>query len=373
MPSDLDRSGFLFNYKIVNTEPVEKRLPPVETRRFPKTTLRILAPHNFIPQGVLDSFSRKTGVEFQILHYETGKQAEQRVKNGEIFDLALGSGFFVENLKKDGELAEIDWSRVPNVKYIAPQFRHLPFDPEDKYSVALTWSAVGLAYNTTVFDKPPQSWKDLFEPSAEIRARTGGRVGLMNSPHRVFGAALITTGHSPNANDPASTDDAVKYLRRIAQSTQFKILPFDDLYNYLKTEEVVLAMAQSSDVTRIMTSNPDISFVIPQEGSWVGYDCTVIMKRQKETPGSKQSPATQREASLDFINFLLHPSVAAEISNFTMKASTEQASRPYLSPMIKHGPSQLSPKSGWMPLLADFSSPLQDQAFLELAPKPSKP
>ncbi|MES2695847.1 MAG: spermidine/putrescine ABC transporter substrate-binding protein [Verrucomicrobiota bacterium] len=364
MPSDLKRSGFLFNYKIENPEPMALRIVPPVLKRFPKATLRILAPHNFLPPGVLESFTRKTGVNFEILPYETGVEVLDRINHEEPFDIALCSGFIVEALKKRGNLAEINWRAVPNAKFLAEQFRHLPFDPEDKYSVALTWSAVGIAYNTTVFDTPPDSWKDLFEPSGDIRARVGNRIGLMASPHRLFGAALISTGHSPNATDAKSASDAADYLRRTAQATKFKFLPFDDVFKYLKTEEVVFAMAQSSDVTRIMTTNADVSFVIPKEGSWVGYDCTAIL--------SNSGPA-QKEISHEFINYLLHPSVAAELSNFTMKASTETATRPFLSPVLKHGPSQLSPASGWIPLLIDSASAVQNNVFLEISPKSPKP
>lgn len=364
MPSDLKRSGFLFNYKITNPEPVNERIVPPAPKRFPKATLRILAPHYFLPPGVLESFTRKTGVEFQILTYDTQREVLRRMANKEPFDMALCAGFTVEALIAQKDiLAEIDWGRVPNARFIADHFRHLPFDPDDKYSVALMWSTVGIAYNKTVFDKTPDSWKDLFEPSADIRARVGDRIGLMNSPDRLFGAALISTGHSPNAHDSASEADAANYLRRVTKETKFKLLPFDEIFKYLKTEEVVLAMVQSSDVTRVMTSNADVSFVIPKEGSWVGYDCTAIMS---------SSSQQQQEISLEFINYLLHPSVAAELSNYTMKASTETASRAFLSPVLKHGPSQLSPPSGWAPLRIEGGSPVSETFFQELFPKPTK-
>ncbi|HEY1108839.1 MAG TPA: extracellular solute-binding protein [Opitutaceae bacterium] len=361
MPSDLKRSGFFLNYKIENPEPMHERIVPPAPGRYPNATLRVLTPHSFLPPGVLESFSRRTGVKFQILTYYTASEAMERVvKNKERFDLALGSGFLVEGLTAAKELAEIEWSKIPNSRFLAEQFRHLPFDPDDKYSVALTWSAVGIAYNTSVFDKPPESWKDLFEPSADTRARVGDRIGLMASPHRLFGAALITTGHSPNASDSASGEDAAAYLRRVAKATKFKFLPFDDVFTYLKTEEVLFAMAQSSDVTRIMTANANISFVIPKEGSWVGYDCTAILSKSDDA---------LKEVAHEFINFLLHPTVAAELSNYTMKASTETASRAFLSPVLRHGPSQQIPASGWTPLLVDFSSPIQDSVLNEIFPK----
>ena len=61
--------------------------------------------------------------------------------------------------------------------------------------------------------------------------------------------------------------------------------------------------------------------------------------------------------------------VAAEIANHTMKASTETASRAFLSPVLRHGPSQQVPASGWTPLLVDFSSPIQDSVLNEIFPK----
>ena len=362
MPSDLKRSGFLFNYTIANPEPETAKITPPAPKRFPHGKLRILAGHDFFSKGIIDSYTRKSDVEIEKGYYANYVELNRRVSAGEPFDIAISSGFMMKIMASEGRLAELNYSNIPDIKYVSPEFRSLPFDPTNKYGVA---STIGIAFNSKALDVTPHAWKDLFEPPQSEQARLAGKVALLASPHRVFAASLTRLGHSPNSIDPGENAAAVDYLKSVTTKTKFAFIPQDAIYRALENESVLLAMAHSSDVTRIMTHNPGISFTVPVDGSWISFDCAVILRRV--------SPQ-QKEIAEDFINFLLHPSVAAEISNFTMKASTEAAARPFLSPSLKHGPSYLRPNGGWTALLAEADSDVQERVFKDItAEKPEQP
>ena len=60
------------------------------------------------------------------------------------YDLAAPTGYMVKILAADDLLTPINWSKLPNVRRnIDPKFRKLPFDPQDRYSVARTGARRG--------------------------------------------------------------------------------------------------------------------------------------------------------------------------------------------------------------------------------------
>lgn len=361
MPSDLKRSGFLLNYTIENPEPAGERVEPPAPKRFEKGRLTVLARHDFLTPGVLNSYMRSSGVTIDKRFYDDNAELHRRIAGGEEVDLIITTGFMVQILKQEGHLAPLDFDHIPNARRVAPEFRALPYDPQDKYSVALTWSTFGIAYNSKIFDHEhiPRSWKDVFEPALDEHPKLAGKVALLSAPHRLFAAAMIRIGNSPNSRDRAEEEAAAAYLRKVAGQTRFVFLQQDVVDRALETEQVLLAMAQSADVTRAAAKNPDVAFVMPVEGTWVSVDTIAIPL--PETP-------QQKEIAEDFLNFLLHPTVAAEISNTTMRASTQNAARPFLSPALKHGPSYLRPNGDWEPLLADAAEKIQEDVFREIAP-----
>ena len=365
MPSDLKRTGFLLNYSIKNPDVKERVVALPVAKHFENGQLTILTRGTFVPQGVLESYMKASGVKVEVSHYATYPEMHKRISGGEPFDIVTTAGFMVQILAQEGYLANLNYGNILNIKQVAPHFRSLPFDAENKYSVALVWHTVGIAYNSKLLDRTPRVWQDLFEPDPADLRHVAGRSAVIASPHRVFAAALMRLGFSPNSRDPGEMTAAADYLKRIAPERRFKLVTQDDIAEKLAKEEIVLAMAHSSDVTRAGKHNPSVSFALPHDGTWVSFDNVVVLHK---------TTAQQKVIAEDFINFLLHPTVAAEIANHSFEASTEPAAAPYLSPAIKFGPSAQHPREGWIALTADAATPIQDQTYEHLvAAQPAAP
>jgi spermidine/putrescine-binding protein len=90
-------------------------------------------------------------------------------------------------------------------------------------------------------------------------------------------------------------------------STRLKTLKFssDTYIDELAANETWLAQGWSGDVFQAQGDNPDIRYVIPKEGSlrWADVMCV-------------PQDAPHPENAANFMNYVLHPKVAARISKY---------------------------------------------------------
>ena len=111
-------------------------------------SLNLFCWSEYIPQGVLDGFTKETGIK---VNYETyGSNEEMLAKmlpsKGK-YDLIVPSEYVVEALIKRNKLEALDMSKIPNFKNIGKEFKGFPFDPENKYSVPYMTGSVGIVVN----------------------------------------------------------------------------------------------------------------------------------------------------------------------------------------------------------------------------------
>ena len=80
------------------------------------------------------------------------------------FDLAAPTGYMVQILGEAGLLEELDWSQLKTVeKNLDPQFRKLPYDPDEKWSVPKDWGTTGLMYRKDLVKEQPTSWREFVD------------------------------------------------------------------------------------------------------------------------------------------------------------------------------------------------------------------
>ena len=361
-PSDLKRTGFLFNYRIINDSPPPPRSSEVKIKRFDHASLSVFFPPSVIlPTSVTDSYFRRSGVSVSAVYYPSNTEARKRIEAGGASDLVMVAGFLTAILTQEQLLAELSPERIANLDNVAPQFRDPGFDPGSRHSVPILWRSVGIAYNSRRLDLIPRSWKDLFAPDFARHPELAGRIGFVASPHRVFAAAQVYLGNDLNSRDPREIARASELLRSLGALNRYRVIPEADIAERLAKEDILLALTHSADVTAAMKHNPSISFAIPSDGSWVSFYALAIPARVS---------GLRREIAEDFVNFLLEPTVAAEIANESLEATTVEGASAYLEPEIRLGPSSLAPTEGWRTLvsLADDPSQLQTfQAFVDEA------
>lgn len=251
----------------------------------------------YVPSSLLEQFKKETGIEVIYSTFESNEEMYSKLKlsNSTGYDIVFPSSYYVGKMAKEGMLAELDKSKLTNLKNVTSDLMGKPFDPENKYSLPYVYGLTGIGVNAADIDPSTlSSWGDLW------REEYKGKVLLMNDSREVFHIALLLDGKSPNSTNEEEIKTAYERLT--------KLLPNVLVFNSDSPEmpylqgEVQVGMQWSGSAHRAKAENKDLQFIFPKEGAVLWMDNYVIPKN-----------AANKEAAYKFIDFLLRPESAKEV------------------------------------------------------------
>lgn len=279
-------------------------------------TLRFYNWADYMDEEIMAQFEAECGVTVTQDIYSSNEDLIAKIQAGNSgYDLIVPSDYAVEILIDRGLLKELNFDNIPNFSNIDPALTGLYYDPENTYSIPYQWGTTGLAYNTTYFDTPPDSWSYIFDP--ELVCENSGFVSMLDDERESVGAALTYLGYNYNDTDPAHHAEAQELLA--AQKECLAGYNSDNFNQTLAAEEVVLAHAWSGGTAVARDENPNIAFIIPKEGGAIWMDNMAI-----------PADAPNAYTAEIFINYLLDPEIGAQLSNYTYYFSPNAAAQPML-------------------------------------------
>ncbi len=241
---------------------------------------------------------------------------------GKGYDLILTSGIDLATYIQRGWIAPLESDRLPNIKHIVPRWLQA-FSRAEHYAVPFFWGTTGIAYRQDLVDSPITSWKQIFEPDAELQ----GKIALFNSPRDVIAMALKSLGFSANSEDEqalAKVRDLLRKLKPLIHSSQYVSM---DEGSLLVKGEVVASMAYSGDALMVAEHNDNIRYVIPEEGGNIWVDYFVIAQY-----------ANNPELAYAFLNFINDPKNAARMATFVYYATPNLAAEKLLDEDFLNNP-----------------------------------
>ena len=257
-----------------------------------KETLYLYTWADNFDEEVLEEFEEKFNVRVKYDVMSNNEELLAKIRTGGSgYDLIQPSDYMVETMIKLDLLQELDQGNIPNLQNMSAQFRNLPYDPDNKYSVVYTWGVTGIAYNKKFVTDPVDSWADLWDP------KYAGKVVLLDDSREVIGMGLKKLGFSNSTQDQAQLESAVGELKLLLPN----ILAFDtdNIKQKFISEEVWIGTVWSGDASLIVEENADMGFVIPEEGSTIWADNYAIPR------GAKHKDLAEK-----FINFMLNPEIS---------------------------------------------------------------
>ena len=290
---------------------------------------------DYVDQELLDGFEAKTGIKVMVDTFSSNEELLAKVQSGATgYDVVVPSDFMVSIMARQGLLAKLNRSRIPNDQFIEPFLRSLPFDLDQEYAVPYFWGTVGIGYDSTVIQEPPTSWDILWDP------RFKGRISMLNDQREVFGMALRSLGHSLNSQDPQLIEKAKQKL--IAQKPLVKVYTSELFDHLLVSGDVVLAHAWGGPVARAMRERPSIRYVVPQEGGTIWTDCLVVL-----------ATSPRQSMAFEFINYLIDTQVAKATSERLLFASANRLVKDHLTPAVRNNfavypPAEVITRMEWM-------------------------
>lgn len=294
---------------------------------------------DYIAEDTLEKFTAQTGIAVNYDVFDSNEIVEAKLLAGSSgYDVVIPSGFFLERQIPIGLFQKLDKSKLSNLGNLVPAITEQveEYDPGNEYAVTYMWGTTGLGYNIDAVterlgeDGPLQSWDLLFDPQIAAQLADCG-IAVLDAPVEMTAIALNYLGLDPNsedAGDLAAVEElyaAVRPYIRYFHSSQY----ISDLAN----GEICLSVGYSGDVfiaaDRAAEANRgvEITYVIPTEGASLWFDMMAI-------PADAPNP----DAAHAFINFILEPQIAADITNYVWYANPNAAADAFVDPEILEDP-----------------------------------
>jgi spermidine/putrescine transport system substrate-binding protein len=295
-----------------------------------QSTLYFLNWADYIPDSVIRAFEKREKVRVVLDTFESPEAMLAKLRSGadREYSLVVAPDYYVLQMARLGLLAPLDKARLPNLKNLDPAFRDPPYDPGGRYSVPYQWGTTGIAYREDLVKGKVDSYAVLFDPKRQL-----GPFQLLDEMRETIGAALRYLGYSVNTTDPKALEKA-KNLLIEAKRRSLGFAGGVEAINRILGGDAALSLAYSGDVFQAQKEEPRLKYALPKEGGTIWTDALVLLKR---------GPA--QELAYRFVNFLLEPRIAAEISNYTRYASPVAAAKPYLDPALLKDPMVYPPEA----------------------------
>ena len=248
----------------------------------------------YLDPEVLTLFEQETGIDVVYEEFETNEILYPKISSGAIaYDVICPSDYMIQRMIENNLLAEINFDNIPNIKNIGKDYmeQSRQFDPENKYSVPYCWGTVGILYNKTMVDEPITSWSVLWDEKYK------DNILMQDSVRDAFGVTLKYLGYSLNSTDLDELTEARDLL--IKQKPLVQAYVIDQVRDKMIGNEAAIGVIYSGEAIYTQKENPDLEYVIPEEGSNIWIDSWVIPKN-----------AENKENAEKFINFLCRPEIA---------------------------------------------------------------
>ena len=227
----------------------------------------------YIDENLIYQFEEETGIKVNYQTAESNEALYSLLKTGAgDYDVIVPSDYMIARLIAEDMLAELDYSSIPNYEKIDAQYKGLSFDPENKYTVPYTWGTLGIIYNTTMVDEPITSWDAMFDE------KYAGNVLMIRNSRDALAAALLDLGYDLNTTDESQIREAYELLASAKEKGVYQAFVMDEVFQKMEGGNAAIAMYYAGDYLTMLENNPDLAYVVPEEGSNWFVDAMCILK-----------------------------------------------------------------------------------------------
>ncbi|MEU2145962.1 MULTISPECIES: polyamine ABC transporter substrate-binding protein [Streptomyces albovinaceus subgroup] len=270
----------------------------------------------------LDAFSKRTGISVTY--------TEEINDNDEFFgkispalmnhqqtgrDLIVISDWMAARFVRLGWVQEMDRAKQPNVaKYLDPQLRTPAFDEGRRHSVPWQSGITGIAYNRKKLGREIRSTGDLW--ADDLR----GRVTLLSGLDESF--ALLMQGNGVDITRWTADDfhTMCEQVEKRVRSKHIRRFTGNDYIKDLATGDVLACQAYSGDVIQLQADNPDIEFVVPEDGAELWAESLMIPNLARHKRNAEK-----------LVDHYYEPEVAAELAAWVNYVCPVPAARDVLA------------------------------------------
>jgi len=303
-------------------------------------TLHVYNWSDYIAPNTVPDFEKQTGIKVVYDVFDSNEVLEGKLMAGSTdFDVVVPSASFLERQLSAGVFQPLDKSKLPNYKNLDPELLKLisRHDPDNKYAVPYMWATTGIAYNVDKVkailgkDAPVNSWDLVLNPDNLAKLKSCG-VSFLDAPAEIFATVLNYQGKDPNSSNADDyTGAATDLLLKLRPSIRY--FHSSQYINDLANGDICVAIGWAGDVMQAANrakeakNGVNIAYSIPKEGALAFFDVLALPADAKNTDEAYQ-----------FINYLLDPTVIAQVSNHIFYANGNKTATPLVNEAVRNNP-----------------------------------
>jgi putrescine transport system substrate-binding protein len=290
---------------------------------------------NYMAPGVLEDFTRETGIKVVYDTFDANETLETRLLAGKSgYDVVVPTGYFLQRQITAKVFAKLDKSKLPNLVNAWPVVTSqlATYDPGNDYAANYMWGTTGIGYNVKTAERilgpdvKIDSWDIVFKPENLAKFKDCG-IHMLDSADDILPAALSYLGVDPNSTKQADLEKAAALVSKIR--AYVRKFHSSEYLGALASGEICFVVGWSGDVMQARSraaeakNGIEIGYTIPKEGAQMFFDNLAI-------PADAKNISEAHE----LINYLYRPDVAAKNSNFLSYANGNLASQKFVDPKI---------------------------------------
>ena len=256
-------------------------------------------------KGSVDRFREATGIDVTYTegindNNEYFAKIQPRLSAGRVIepDVIVLSNWMAARLIRLGWMDKLPLENVQNKANLRDEHKQPNYDPTGEYSLPWGGVLIGIGYNRKATGRDLGSIDDLFAPDLK------GRVGMLTEMRDTIGMIMLSLGIDPSAVTTfAQAAPAFERLERAKATGQVRAFTGNDYVDDLMTGNFAACIAWQGDALQMVKDNPDIRFIIPEQGGLTAVD-TMLMPKG----------APNREAAAAWMNFVYDPRQGAHIT-----------------------------------------------------------
>ncbi len=291
---------------------------------------------DYIPEGMIASFEKETGIKVNYDTFETNEALHAKLVAGNSgYDIVVPGSVFAKPQIEGGLLQALDKAQVKNLSNLDPAIMATlaaKTDPGNKHLVPWAWGFTTVGINKTKVAKvlgktpmPENAWDLVFKPEYTSKLKSCG-IAYLDSPTEIIPVALHYIGKDAYSNDAADYKLATEMLAKVRKDVRiFSSTMIDDV----ASGKACVAIGWSGDMNiaaaraKENKSKDEIEALLPSTGALIFFDTMAITKDAKH-PNNAHA----------FIDFYLRAENAALMSNEMNYPTANKAGVPLVKPEI---------------------------------------
>ena len=308
---------------------------PVAAAPAEEKVLNIYNWPDYIPEGMIASFEKETGIKVNYDTFETNEALNAKLVAGSTgYDIVVPGTAFSPAQVEAGFFQPLDRAKLKNYSNLDEAIMQglAKADPGNKHLVPWAWGFTTVGINRTKLEKalgkvamPENAWDLVFKPEYTSKLKSCG-IAYLDSPTEIMPPALHYLGKDAYSNDPADHKAAADMLGKVRKDIRiFSSTMIDDIAG----GKACAVVGWSGDINiaagraKENGSKDVIEALLPSTGGMIFFDTMAVAKDAKH-------PANAHA----FIDFYLRAESGASVSNELSYPTANKAAMERIKPEV---------------------------------------